>query len=103
MVQPVQQFLGQFTLIGNVLEKFQKYLVEAVIVRLVFHQDGPAQLVEPSEGGAVQALFHALQQHQPFVEGDVQSPLPQQIEKRGKHGALPTGPPQRLQVLVLFQ
>ena len=86
VVQPVHQFLRQFAGVGSVLEEFQKHLVEAVKLRFALYHHRPAQVVKPGEGGVVQALFHAFQQCDPLVQGDVQPPLAQQVKKRGKHG-----------------
>ena len=86
MVQPVHQLLRQLAGIGYILEKFQKHLIEAVKFRFAFHHNGPAQVVKSRQGGVVQALFHALQQRHPLVQGNVQPPLTQQVKKRGEHG-----------------
>ena len=85
VVQPVQQLLRQFALEGHVLEKLQEHLVEAVVLRLVLDDDGPAQLVKARQGGVVQPLLHGLQQRQPLVQGHVQPPAAQQVEKCSKH------------------
>ena len=86
VVQPVQQVLRQLPGVGHVLEKFQKDLVKAVKFRFILHHDGPAQVIKAGERRMVQSLFHALQQRHPLVQGDVQSPLTQQVKKRGEHG-----------------
>ena len=73
-------------LISNILEEFQKDLVKTVKFRFILHHNGPAQVIKAGERRMVQSLFHALQQRHPLVQGNVQSPLTQQVKKRGEHG-----------------
>ena len=81
VVQPVHQLLRQVALPGNVLEKLQKHLVEAVKIRLALDEHRPAELVKPCQGGAVEPLFHAGEEGHPLVEGDLQPPGAQEVKK----------------------
>ena len=101
VLQPLQHLLRQLSVEGNVLEKFQEHLVEAVELHLAFHNNRPAEVIKPRQAGLVQPLLHALQQRHPLV-GETSNPLTQQI-KNATNMALTACSLQQLQVLILFQ
>ena len=84
-VEPVHQLLGHLLLEGHVLKIFQKTAVEAVKVGLALHQQAAAQVIKPSEAGAVEPFVHGLHEGHPLRERDLQAVSPQQVEKILKH------------------
>ena len=96
VVDPIHHLLGDVLLHLPVLVKYlriveelQESLSEFVIVRFRFAQNGHAQLIEPSHGGAMQPQRQRFTQGQPFLHRNVQTFCTQIVEECVEHSPSP--------------